>query len=171
MASAIQEEPDSSMISNPRFPHWCRIIRKTADSPLIDKEGFTPLNDSEEYDPLGSDNEDTEISEGQHPNESEETETEENPDKGYEVTVIYEGKCRSYEKNTTSDRGEVITSYRGLALPLTQDDWTRLGVIPREGDEIAVDRGAYKEYGRVIDRNPATASFAGTHILWRYVRN
>ena len=83
--------------------------------------------------------------------------------------IIYEGECRSYEKHTTSDRGEVITSYRGLALPLTQDDWNRLGIVPEEGDEIAVDRGAYREYGHVVDKNPA--NFHGTHLTWRYGRN
>ena len=84
-------------------------------------------------------------------------------------TVIYEGPCRSYEKHTTSDRGEVITSYRGLALPLTQDDWTRLGIVPEEGDEVAVNRGSHKEYGRVVDKNPA--NFHGTHLTWRYGRD
>lgn len=135
-------------VNNPRFPHFCRIIRKKTVSPLIDEDVFSPLDD--EINP--EDNEDNDNSED-----------------GKTVQVIYEGKCRSYEKHTTSDRGEVITSYRGLALPLTQDDWNQLGIVPEEGDEIVVDRGAYKEYGRVIDKNPA--NFHGTHVTWRYGRN
>ena len=85
------------------------------------------------------------------------------------VTVIYEGECRSYDKNTTSDKGEVITSYRGLALPLTRDDWEALGVVPQEGDRIVVDRGGNIEYGSVIDKNPG--NFGGTHLIWKYGRN
>lgn len=144
-------------VSNPRFPHWCRILRKTVENPLEDEEDFTPLyNDG--YDPLASDV----VSSSSSSEEVISTQ---------QAAVIYEGACRSYEKHTTSDRGEVITSYRGLALPLTQDDWNALGKTPQEGDEIAVDRGSYKEYGRVIDKNPATASYAGTHLIWRYGRN
>ena len=83
--------------------------------------------------------------------------------------VVYEGECRAYDKNTTSDRGEVITSNRGLALPLTRDDWQSLGVVPQEGDYLEVDRGGNKELGLVIDKNPA--NFGGTHLVWRYGRN
>ena len=146
-------------VTNPRFPHRCRIIRKTADNPLEEQGGFTPFDG---YDPLGSD--DAEDTYGSSSSSTEET-------SGVVEQVIYEGECRSYEKNTTSDRGEIISSYRGLALPLTQDDWTLLGFAPQEGDEVAVDHGAYVEYGRVVDKNPATASFAGTHLIWRFGRN
>jgi hypothetical protein len=83
--------------------------------------------------------------------------------------IVYQGPCRAYDKHTTSDRGEVITSFRGLSLPLNRDDWAARGVIPMEGDEIRVNRGGYEEYGRVIDKNPA--NFHGTHIVWRYGRN
>ena len=155
-------------VTNPRFPHWCRITRKTVDNPLEDEGGFVPIE--EEYDPLGGD-ENENINDEQQRNATEDTEAEENTDEGVQVEVIYEGECRSYEKNTTSDRGEIITSFRGLSLPVNQDYWTNLGFAPQEGDEVAVDRGAYKEYGRVVDKNPATASFAGTHIVWRYGRN
>lgn len=126
---------------------------------MLDEEGYTPFNESS--DPM-SDEDETTV---QVPQETlEEEESGEN-----DSIIIYEGICRSFEKHTTSDRGEVITSYRGLALPLTQDDWTRLGVVPEEGDEIAVDRGAYREYGHVVDKNPA--NFHGTHLTWRYGRN
>ena len=38
--------------------------------------------------------------------------------------VIYEGKCRSFTTTTTSDKGEIISSYRKLSLEQTQDEWT-----------------------------------------------
>lgn len=154
------------IVSNPRFPHRCRIIRKTSDTPLIDEEGYSPLDSDEEYVVddmllrktfLSGLGDLLKIGDALIIGEKE------------VATIIYDGPCRSYEKHTTSDRGEVITSYRGLALPLTQDDWTRLGIIPLEGDELAVDRGAYVEYGRVVDKNPA--NFHGTHLTWRYGRN
>lgn len=88
-------------------------------------------------------------------------------DEGDEV-VIYDGECRAYDKNTTTDKGDVITSYRGLSLPIDREGWQELGVVPKEGDAIVVDRGGYKEYGRVIDKNPA--NFRGTHLVWKYGR-
>lgn len=169
--------------TNPRYPHWCRIIRKTSDDPLEDEEDFSPLdsdgnigsseNQSDDYDPMGSDD-DTPVNdnEQQTSSSSEDSTSSEEPDEGTQTTVIYEGECRSYKINTTSDKGEVITSQRGLALPLNQDGWDALGVVPMEGDEIVVVHGTtFKEYGRVIDKNVATASFAGTHLVWRYGRN
>ena len=81
--------------------------------------------------------------------------------------VLYEGSCRGYSKLTTSASGEVISSYRGLALPLKRDEWVK-DTIPQEGDRIVLDKGSYKEYGEVIDRMPGNL---GTHLLWRYVRN
>ena len=83
------------------------------------------------------------------------------------ATVIYEGECRSYNRNTISDNGDVITSYRTLALPLKQDEWTE-DTIPMEGDKIELERFGYKEYGSVVDKSPGNL---GTHILWKYVRN
>jgi len=101
--------------------------------------------------------------------DAEEVVGEETAEETSEDTVVYEGCCRAYDKNTTSDKGDVITSYRGLALPLTRDDWEKLGIAPQEGDMIVVDRGGYEEYGRVIDKNPS--NFGGTHLIWRYGRN
>lgn len=127
------------------------------DSPLDDEDISVSLND----DPL-----------------SDEELTGESIDSGEEITesqtkaekiVIYDGECRAYDKHTTSDRGDVITSYRGLAIPMTRKDWEELGVVPMEGDEIRVDRGGYHEYGRVVDKNPG--NFGGTHLVWRYGRN
>lgn len=139
---------------NPRFPHFCRIVRRTATLPMEDEDI--------EYDPMADEDpmSDEEAVEGEGAEEEDPEPSE---------TVIYEGECRAYDKNTTSDKGDVITSYRGLALPLTRDDWETLGVCPMEGDIIAVDRGGYTEYGTVIDKNPA--NFGGTHLIWRYGRN
>ena len=146
-------------VTNPRFPHWCRIIRKTASSPLVEEGGFTPLDG---YDPLGGD---VAVTSSSSSSSSSDGET-------VDETVIYEGACRSYEKNTTSDKGEVISSQRGLSIPLNQDDWDSLGVVPMEGDEVVVVHGnTHEEYGRVSDKNTATASYAGTHIIWRYGRD
>lgn len=146
------ERPD-----NPRYPHRCTIWRQIVDSPLEDEDITTSQDDN----PL-----------------SDEGMTVEGADSGEEITenpsvsnkiVIYEGECRAYDKHTTSDRGDVITSFRGLSLPVTRNDWEQLGVVPMEGDEIRVDRGGYHEYGRVVDKNPG--NFGGTHLVWRYGRN
>ena len=131
--------------TNPRFPHWCRIIRKTVDDPMEDENDFSPLNSDSSSSSSDGDS---------------------------QITLIYEGCCRSYKINTTSDKGELVTSQRGLALPLNQDGWDRRGVVPMEGDEVIVVHGqSFNEYGRVIDKNVATASFAGTHLVWRFARN
>lgn len=148
------ERPD-----NPRYPHTCVIWRQVAPSPLIDEDvDYDPLADEV---PLSD--------EGTAEAGSSSSSSSSSSDEETEKVIVYKGKCRAYDKHTTSDRGEVITSFRGLALPLTRTDWERLGVIPMEGDEIEVDRGGYKEYGRVVDKSPA--NFGGTHLVWRYGRN
>lgn len=84
-----------------------------------------------------------------------------------ESTVIYEGACRVYTKNTTSVEGEVITNNRGLSLPLNKDEWSGRE-IPKEGDKIVIGCGPYTERGQVIDK--IAANFHGTHLVWRYVK-
>ncbi|PTL34599.1 hypothetical protein C7120_08850 [Prevotella sp. oral taxon 376] len=81
--------------------------------------------------------------------------------------VLYSGSCRGYSKLTTSASGEVISSYRGLALPLKQDEWEN-DTTPQEGDKVVLNKGSFVEYGEVIDRMPGNL---GTHLLWKYVRN
>lgn len=81
--------------------------------------------------------------------------------------VIYEGECRSFDFQTTSDKGDIVTSNRKLALPQKQDEWNE-NTIPQEGDRIIVDKFGYKEYGIVVDKMPSNL---GTHILWKYGRN
>ena len=83
--------------------------------------------------------------------------------------VIYEGECRAFDKNTVSDKGDVLNNFRGLALPIDREGWIALGKVPREGDEVVVDRGTHKETGRVVDVNPA--NFRGTHLVWKYGRS
>lgn len=109
-------------VSNPRFPHTCKITRS----------GYS--------DPMSSDG---------------------------DVKVIYEGACRGYLKNTTSAEGEVITTNRGLSLPIAKDGWAE-DTVPQEGDEIEVDYGAYKERGQIIDR--MVSNFHGTHLIWNHVK-
>ena len=111
-------------VSNPRFPHTCRIVRVIYDDPSVD-EG--------------------------------------------EESVIYEGECRDYEKNTVSDKGEIISSYRGLALPIDREGWISLGVVPHEGDTLTIDKGTGVVVGKVLDVNPA--NFGGTHLVWKYGRS
>ena len=159
-------------ISNPRYPHWCRIIRKSVDDPMDDEEDFSPLESEEDFDPMGSDGDSSDAGEQSDSFVSADDNERKDLEEESQITVIYEGECRSYKINTTSDKGEVVSSERGLALPLNQDAWDELGVVPMEGDEIVVAHGTtFKEYGRVIDKNVSTASFAGTHLTWRYGRN
>lgn len=81
--------------------------------------------------------------------------------------VIYEGVCRRFNRDTVADNGDVNTSYRMLALPMRQQDWTA-ETMPLEGDKIEVQCFGYTEYGRVVDKRPGNL---GTHIMWKYVRN
>ncbi len=144
-------------INNPRFPHPCRILRYAATKPMEDQPNVS------DYDPMADDPlaDETDETDG----ESLDGETAENTTQG--VTVVYEGVCRSDNRDTISDNGDVIASYRTLALPLKQDEWTE-ETIPMEGDKIELQRFGYKEYGLVIDKRPSNL---GTHILWKYVRN
>ena len=144
-------------INNPRFPHHCRILRYAATEPMEDQPNVS------DYDPMADDPlaDETDETDG----ESLDGETAENTTQG--VTVVYEGVCRSDNRDTISDNGEVIASYRTLALPLKQDEWSE-ETIPMEGDKIELQRFGYKEYGLVIDKRPSNL---GTHILWKYVRN
>ena len=137
---------------NPRFPHTCTIIRYAETEPMEDQTNIEPVVD----DPMADEEE--EVASEEVAEEPQSTET-----------IIYEGECRAYDKNTTSDKGDIITSYRGLALPLTKGDWESLGVVPMEGDKVVVNRGGYEEYGVVIDKKPA--NFGGTHLIWKYGRN
>lgn len=146
-------------IKNPRFPHYCRILRYAATEPMEDQSNvYDPMADD---DPLSD-----ELTEETDNADQEEGNTDETnlPDG---VTVVYKGKCRSDNRDTISDNGDVIASYRTLALPLKQDEWTE-ETIPMEGDKIELQRFGYKEYGLVIDKRPSNL---GTHILWKYVRN
>lgn len=86
-----------------------------------------------------------------------------------ESVVIYDGECRSFDVQTTTEKGEVLTSTRKLSLPVKQGEWGGASrPIPQEGDSVVVDKGSYTEYGVVIDKMPSNL---GTHILWRYGRN
>ena len=136
-------------IKNPRFPHYCKIIRYAATEPMEDQANI--LND-----PMA----DEDTADGNNVAQSESTKEE-------STKIVYEGVCRSDNRDTISDNGDVIASYRTLALPLKQDEWTE-ETIPIEGDKIELQRFGYKEYGLVIDRRPSNL---GTHILWKYVRN
>lgn len=117
-------------ISNPRFPHVCKIYRTVVAATDVA--------------------EDPDVDEGDTEQTSEE--------------VCYEGKCRSYDHDTTSDRGDVITQVRILALPLKQDEWTE-STIPHKGDRVEVSKISFKEWGTVIDVRPNNL---GTNVLWRY---
>lgn len=81
--------------------------------------------------------------------------------------VIYEGVCRSYQKEYISTTGDVMTSKRVLSLPMTLKDWTS-DTIVLENDLVEVDYGSYKETGIVVDKQPNNL---GTDIYWSYGRN
>ena len=81
--------------------------------------------------------------------------------------TIYEGVCRSYQKEYVSTTGEVMTSKRVLSLPMTLKDWTSENII-LENDLVEVDYGSYKEKGIVVDKQPNNL---GTDIYWSYGRN
>lgn len=141
-------------IRNPRFPHRCRIIRYADTEPMEDQP------DLSEYDPMVDDI-------GEIDNADQEEGSVGGTDLPDGATVIYDGICRSDNRDTISDNGDVIASYRTLALPFKQDEWTEK-TIPQEGDRIELKRFGYEEYGLVIDIRPSNL---GTHILWKYVRN
>ena len=120
-----------------------------------------PLDDEDlDYDPLADDEEVI-------PSFDSSDETHEEQQQSDKV-IVYKGKCRAYDKNTTSDKGDVLNSFRGLALPVDREGWIALGTVPREGDTVIVDRGTHKEYGRVVDVN--AGNFGGTHLVWKYGR-
>lgn len=135
--------------NNPRFPHTCRIIRYSDEGPMIDQTFVAdPMQDEEEVTATTA-------------------EPTAEPTPQASERVVYEGICRSFNRDTTSDNGDVNASYRTLALPMKQGDWTE-DTIPREGDKVEVQRNGYREYGQVVDRRPGNL---GTHILWKYVRD
>jgi hypothetical protein len=121
----------------------------------------TVTDDPMTDDPMADD------SEQENENETQEQQEETSEEPTSEVIVLYEGPCRGYNRDTTSDNGGVNASYRNLALPLKQDEWTEQN-IPREGDKIELHKFGYTEYGQIIDIRPSNL---GTHILWKYVRN
>ena len=136
-------------VKNPRYPHTCVIYRSLVSDPMVDSK---PLSTG---DPMEDDF------------ESGETAGEETVQEEPKTKVIYEGICRSYNRDTVSDNGDAIVSYRGLALPIEQDKWTE-DTIPLEGDTIIVYRKGFKEYGTVTDKRPGNL---GTHLIWKYARN
>lgn len=136
-------------VKNPRYSHTCVIYRSCVTDPMEDSEPLS-TNDPMEDD-FGSG----------------ETTGEESVQGKPKNKVIYKGKCRSYNRDTVSDNGDVISSYRGLALPVEQDEWTE-DTIPLEGDSIIVYRKGFKECGVVTDKRPGNI---GTHLIWKYARN
>lgn len=84
-----------------------------------------------------------------------------------EAKVIYEGVCRSYQKEYVSTTGDVMTSKRVLSLPLTLKDWTAETIV-LENDLVEVNYGSYIEKGIVVDKQPNNL---GTDIYWNYGRN
>lgn len=81
--------------------------------------------------------------------------------------VIYNGVCRSYQKEYVSTTGDVMVSKRVLSLPMALQDWTPDTII-LENDLVEVDYGSYKEEGIVVDKQPNNL---GTDIYWSYGRN
>lgn len=160
-------------VNNPRFPHTCRILRRPESEPMTDQPGTVTdvTDDPMTDDPMADAGEQEETQESEQNQEQQETNEEaseeQSEEQSQDVTVLYEGVCRGYNRDTTSDNGDVNASYRYLALPLKQDEWTDQ-TIPREGDKVVLHKFGYTEYGQIIDIRPSNL---GTHILWKYVRN
>lgn len=153
-------------VNNPRFPHTCRILRRPESEPMSDQPG-TVTDDPMTDNPMADEEEQEVEQQNQEQQTSEETSEKQSEEPSKEVKVLYEGVCRGYNRDTTSDNGDVNASYRNLALPLKQDEWTD-ETIPREGDKVELYKFGYTEYGQIIDIRPSNL---GTHILWKYVRN
>ena len=140
-------------VDNPRFPHFCRIIRFAEVGPMEDQTIASDImSDEVSQNCIGCTCSDCDC-----PCAS----------AGEGARVIYMGVCRGYSRDTVSDNGDVNASYRWLSLPTKQDEWTD-ETIPLEGDKVILQRYGYKEYGLVVDKKPGNL---GTHILWKYVRN
>lgn len=148
------------MINNPRFPHTCKISR-------------TQTVTTQYYDHLSvaGDGEWQEEGDWEEPDkwkmtpsiESDDPNVDDDDTRTSEI-ICYDGKCRSYDKDVTSDRGDVLTQRRVLALPIKQDEWSETDV-PRKGDKVEVNKGSFNEWGVVIDIRPNNL---GTDVLWRY---
>jgi hypothetical protein len=84
-----------------------------------------------------------------------------------EGVVIYDGACRSYVRtiSTRTQKGDVLTDARVLAVPVKRDEWTDM---PVEGDYLEVLVGSVMEYGYVTDKLPNNF---GTDFVWKYERN
>lgn len=142
-----------SAVYNPPFPHRCKIIRKvrmdiTSDEPFVDEFA----DEDNVSDPFEE--------------QTVETEDEQTPETPVDdVMLIYEGDCMAYPKHTTSASGDVITSLRGLAIPVTSDGWVEREIMPMKNDEVYVWRGLQREYGKIADVN--AANFGGTEIIWK----
>ena len=99
-------------VNNPRFPHRCRILRYVDVKPMKDEKYFLSENGN------GPSDFNEDFSNDFMPRDT--------------INVIYQGVCRSDNRDTISDNGEVIASYRTLSLPTVQQDWTE-ETIPQEG--------------------------------------
>lgn len=140
-------------VDNPRFPHFCRIIRFAEVGPMEDQTIASDImSDEVSQNCIGCTCSDCDCP---------------CAIAGEGAKVVYRGVCRGYSRDTISDNGDVNTSYRWLSLPVTQDEWTE-ETIPLEGDKVILQRYGHKEYGLVVDKKPGNL---GTHILWKYVRN
>ena len=140
-------------VDNPRFPHFCRIIRFADVGPMEDQTiASDTMSDEVGQNCIGCACSDCECP---------------CAIAGEGAKVVYRGVCRGYSRDTISDNGDVNTSYRWLSLPVKQDEWTE-ETIPLEGDKVILQRYGYIEYGLVVDKKPSNL---GTHILWKYVRN
>ena len=141
-------------VYNPPFPHRCKIIRKVRKDIISDEPFVDEFADEDNVsDPF--------VEEQVSDNEEVEQSTEPTDD----VLLIYEGDCMAYPKHTTSASGDVITSLRGLAMPVTSDGWVERDIIPMKNDEVYVWRGLQREYGKITDVN--AANFGGTEIIWK----
>jgi len=79
--------------------------------------------------------------------------------------IIYDGVCRSYQRNIVTPKGEILNNVRTLSIPIKRDDWN---VIPIEGDYVEVHIGSIIEWGHIIDKQVHNL---GTDLTWSFGRN
>lgn len=116
-------------IINPRYPHEILIYR-------VGKKNTGSASVVDDDDPF-----------------AESTPSENGSDSIEEITILYQGKGRSYTDTTTNGDGKVESNKRKASIPVRFDEWEK-DSWPLDGDTIEVTIGSVKERGTVKDFEP-----------------
>ena len=71
-----------------------------------------------------------------------------------EEVCIYEGRCKSRPFMQVMRYGFVAKAIRKMTIPMGRSEWKRLGVAPRIGDRLFVDKSITFEWGCIQDFQP-----------------